>query len=292
MKENLKVGCGTLALGLEYRVLARLLAYDLGVYHPDLVFYVLTDDPESFEGFSNVRAIKHEFSGVRACYHDKRHVVSEIFKDDVDICVFLDADSRLVYPIDFSDLIKDGFFLVATWAKNLSEKHGFKISEWDGRWSFNNPKKEQALFDRLTMKFGIRTSEVDFVKESLFAINKNHGDYELFLKAWDYCATYSTIRLFEFSEGSSIGISAKVAGGRVYSMSKTPVWYFKDIYTNVALKTEAQRNINLLMTKLRHGIGKDCRSKSNVLVMSALFVWRYIKVYVKNKRHLFKKPLY
>ena len=59
---------------------------------------VLTDKPQAFADHANILAFKHRQQSV-GCYHDKRFVIAKglsLF----DSCIFIDADMRILAPIE------------------------------------------------------------------------------------------------------------------------------------------------------------------------------------------------
>ncbi len=281
--KNFKVGCGTLALGGQYRNLAMLLAYDLYSFHSDIKFYVLTDMPEIFSDFPNVIAIKHQSSGVRSCYHDKRHVVSAVLRYE-DVCLFLDADSRLIDEINFDEFIRDDTFLVAPWAVNLYKKLELELLDAKNNNLLKGFKRRKNIFLNIGKHLDIDISDTLFIKEAIFSINKHNGDYATFIKTWDFCAKYTTTRLLEASEGSSIGISAKASKCKVYSLARNPDWYFNDYYIN-HWKTNDQKNKHAKMAVLRNSIGKEPQKSIRAYLKIASYCWRYFKFTLKNLRN-------
>lgn len=280
--KDLKVAFGTLALGRQYRTLATLLAYDLYALHPEIKLYILTDEPRIFENFPNVIAIKHKFGGVRSCYHDKRYVVSVVLKNE-DICLFFDADSRIIDRIDFEEILIDDAFLVSPWSINLDKKLESEKNEAKDRKSSKGFERRRNIFVSLCKKLGVNIADTFFVNEAFFSINKNNGDYKTFIHTWDYCATYTTARLLEASEGSSIGISAKKANCKIHSMKKNPSWYFNDFYIN-HWENDAQKKAHERMAILRNSIGKEIPTALSSYIRMIGYLWRYLLLILKKLR--------
>jgi hypothetical protein len=281
---------GTLALGLQYRVHAKLLAFDLLSFHPEIKLIVLTDKPIFFSDCPNVMPIKHRSTGIRFCYHDKRFVFKAAFRR-FDSCLFIDADSRLLDAINFEELLSPDAFIVAPVVESLASKLEVEIHNKRPSLSFNGPSRKRYIFNRISKTMGINLSEVSFIQESIFLINKNKCNYESFLLAWDYCAAFTTARLFEFSEGSSMGLSAAYVGANVASLKKCPPWYFKDIYTDYSWKSEeqAQRSRDLIL--LRQAISNDHWANNGIFIRAISFIFSAVIFYTRNAKHLFSTSL-
>lgn len=276
---------GSLALGLQYRLHAKLLAFDLLFFHPEIKLVLLTDSPDFFRDLPNVIAMKHKSTGIRFCYHDKRFVFEKAFQL-YSLCLFVDADSRLVDPIDFDELLDCDAFIVAPIAELLQKKIEREALHEKSGIRFNGAFKKARIFNALSEKMGVKFDELTFVQESIFLINKTKGDYQKFLNTWDCCAIYTTGRLLEFSEGSSIGLSAKVAGGKISSINKCPAWYFKDQYTDHRWKDERQALLSKNLMLLRAAISNDDWCPSRGYVRLAALGWAAFTFYLKNARRL------
>jgi|GEM_PF-6882826 len=263
---DIKIGFGTLALGPEYQTLAKLLAYDLLCFHPDKIFYILTDEPQVFSDFSNVRAVLHNFGGIRYCYHDKRFVINAVLAEE-NVCVFLDADTRLLSEVDFSSFLSSNKFLVSLHSKNLVEKLKIEIDMDSKGWI--NASVRKNIFEKLCNKFQVNMDRVQYVQEAFFVVNKNNGNYKKFMQYWDESFYYTTSRLLEYSEGSSIGISAEAAGCEIGSLDFNPPWHFKDLYVN-DWKNNSERAISENMKVLRESIGRG-EKKSRFKILLKLY---------------------
>lgn len=276
---------GTLALGLQYRVHAKLLAFDLLLLHPDIMFIILTDEPDFFCDLHNVIPIKHRSTGIRFCYHDKRFVFEAAFQQ-FDSCLFVDADSRLVDTINFEELLSVDAFIVAPIVEPLVEKLELEVFVRKSRFNFNNPLRKRRIFEKLSKLMRVDISEVAFIQESIFLINKKKCNYGDFLSAWNYCALFTTARLFEFSEGSSIGLSAAYVGANISSLKKGPAWYFKDIYTDYKWKNDRQAYLSKNLILLRKAISNDRWPRERMIRPPISFIIAAVFFYVKNVRCL------
>jgi len=282
-----KIGFGTLALGREYRMLSMLLAYDLSIFHPESKLYVFTDKPQSFAEMNNVIPVNHSFGGVRRCFHDKRHVVSEVL-EHYDVCIFLDADCRIISKIDFSEITVVKSFLSSPMVENLENHLQKKIVSQVSKPGLNTPSRRIRLFTRFAENLGVKLEGVSHISEGFFVVQKKFGDYIRFLTHWDYASRYFAFRLYESSEGSSMGISAKACDCNV-SQLKIPDWLFNDEYSLFKSKNIEQAKIEKQMITLRKAIRLDCKENYKVLRI-LVYAIRYIKNLVRyigyNKKHI------
>lgn len=274
--ESYDLAVGTLALGAHYRALAKLLAADLWMFNPELKLYILTDQPDLFASFPNVVTEKHSFGGINSCYHDKKEVVRFVLQRH-DACLFLDSDSRLIAKVDVPALFSHKSFVTGISVDNQESKLNFEIEHNTHVRGINSPARRNTLLRKFCAEAGVNFSQVKFVNESFFLINKKHGDYMAFLNVWDKAAKYLTLRLFEFSEGSAIGIGAEAVGGSVARFEKIPDWYFNDMYTKD--KESQSLKIHAGLKLLRLSIADDYKYKrSNKLFKIALMIVRYVQV--------------
>lgn len=272
------VGIGTLALGEQYRILARLLAGDLLIYNPELTLYILTDRPDVFSDFTNVVTRKHSFGGINSCYHDKKDVVRCVLEQH-DACLFLDADCRLVNKIDIAELLLHKSFVVGFSVENQEKKLNYEIEHVAHSRGLNSPHRRNLLLRQLATTIGVNFSQVSFITESFFLINKKYGDHLVFLQLWDQAAKYLTLRLFEFSEGSSIGICTAAINSTASRLDKVPAWYFKDLYTNMNGKPAAEIQQHTAMKLLRWSIAQEYKKrKLNILLRLLQMGCRYLNI--------------
>lgn len=282
-KKHDQIAIGTLALGDEFVLNAILLANDLHTYHPDNKFFILTDKPDVFAGFDNVVAIKHNFSGVRRCYHDKRFVIEKMLQQH-ETCFFMDADSRLLSKIDFDELLNEKTFITTLHSKNLQEKLLSDI-EMKNRKAGYRYKLLKSLANKICANF----SKAVFVQESHLIFQSRYGDIEKFFYVWDFCAAYTTMRLFEFSEGSSIGLSAEATKAKIFSLEKNPNWLFKDLLTNYTYKNLQEIAASEQLIIVRKALEINSRKKTYLLANLPAYVIRYcknIKLYFHSKKNI------
>lgn len=265
------VAIGTLALGNQFVMHAILLANDLLTYHPNSKFFVLTDRPEIFSGFKNVVAISHQFAGVRRCYHDKRFVIKKMLQLS-DSCLFLDADSRLLGEIDFGELLAEGAFITCLHSKNLQIKLHLDVELPEKKAR----RRSKILID-LAEKLGVDFSNVTFVQEPLLVFQSRYGDINRFFAAWDFCAAYTAMRFFEFSEGSSIGLSVEMINAKISTLGKNPHWLFKDQLEDYTYKSTHEIIMSRQLIITRHAIDANYQAATFFPFKIPVYIFRYCK---------------
>lgn len=210
LSEN-QVCFATLALGDNYRALARLLAKDLEKYAPRIPFVILTDKPKDFANNVNVLAFKHRQQSV-GCYHDKRFVIAKglsLF----DSCIFIDADMRILAPLEQPLEWQPGITSHKVWTNIL--KH-------------NKNEFENKLLSRMAEKLNLNLEEISFVHECLFVVSKDSGKEQEFLRQWEKIAPFFELNGFYRGEGHTIGLAAAKAGLTIRQDSMTAISFFKD----------------------------------------------------------------
>ncbi|HHP7232206.1 MAG TPA: hypothetical protein ACFCUY_15265 [Xenococcaceae cyanobacterium] len=206
-----KICFGTLALGANYRALAKVLAKDLEKYAPEIPFVVLTDKPQQFDNYTNILAFKHCQRSI-GCYHDKRFVIAKglsLFNS----CIFIDADMRILAPIESTLEWQPGITAHTVWTNIL--KH-------------NKKEFEIKLLSRMAEKLNLNLAEINFVHECLFVITKDSGKEQEFLHQWHKIAPYFEINGFCRGEGHTIGLAAAKAGLDIKRDSMDSISFFKD----------------------------------------------------------------
>lgn len=277
---------GTLAYGFQFRLHAKILAQDLLAWHPEVEFIVLTDHPEYFCALPNVRATKYIPSGIRHCYHDKRQVIREAIKLHRG-CVFLDADCRIPEPINYEELFHESVFFTAAYGENLHQKLLGEIEREGRGYKSNGPMRRKKLLKNIASHENIDFDNITFVNETFFVVDSDFGDVHGFLDAWDYCAAYTTARLFEFGEGASIGIALEKIHVKPHLFQCCPSWLFKDGYRDTKTKTSEQLVVFQRLLSLRRAIECDAwPRKSKVIKIIKVFgaALRFYFNYLKNSR--------
>ncbi|MDJ0533538.1 MAG: hypothetical protein QNJ70_13795 [Xenococcaceae cyanobacterium MO_207.B15] len=206
-----KICFATLALGKNYRTLAKVLAKDIEKYAPQIPFVILTDKPDDFTDYSNVLAFKHHQQSI-GCYHDKRFVIAKglsLFNS----CIFIDADMRILAPVQQTLECQPGITSHTVWTNIL--KH-------------NKKEFEIKLLSRMAEKLNLNLEEISFVHECLFIVTKDSGKEQEFLKQWDRIAPYFELNGFYRGEGHTIGLAAAKAGLMIKRDSMNSIPFFKD----------------------------------------------------------------
>lgn len=198
-----KICLTTLAMGFNYRQHALKLAQDVQLITHNMPLVILTDYPTDFVGCYSVIPIKHQIQSV-GVYHDKLNCVEESFRQGFDICIFLDADCRLLENLPMSRSWKQGitahscYDLTKGIGKVNRETQGF--SEW---------------IDEIAKHHHLDLQSCKFINEWLFIVYRD-GNEDRFLEAWrDIRDSLESKRVFH-AEGAVIGMAAQLAGWPVY----------------------------------------------------------------------------
>ncbi len=199
----------TLALGSGYTTLAAQLAGDLQRYAPGTRIVVLTDHPQLLESCSNVDAIYHRQRSTLG-YNDKLSVVSRAL-DSFDTAIFIDADSRVLAPVQLdAEMFRPGLraWLIRKWAymQDIYDK-----SPQAPQWQKDDLRIMRLLKDRCAI--GEDERETPFVVECLFSITRDGtAETEKFLKRWNSLAEFCERQQFYRHEGYALGLAAKLQG--------------------------------------------------------------------------------
>ena len=230
-----KICFGPLALGENYRALAKVLAKDIERYAPTIPFVILTDKPQQFANHTNVLAFKHRQQSV-GCYHDKRFVIAKglsLF----DSCIFIDADMRILAPIEQELEWQPGITAHTVWTNIL--KH-------------NKNEFEIKLLSRMAEKLHLNLSEISFVHECLFVVTKDSGKEQEFLRQWGRIAPYFELNGFYRGEGHTIGLAAAKADFDIRPDKMENIIFFKDkIEHNKIKKGETKKEDKLDYFKIQ-----------------------------------------
>ena len=208
----------TLAIGSQYRNLARRLAQDIETFSPKTSFVILTDSPQDFVNQKNVLAFKHRQQGV-TCYHDKRFVISKALSL-FPLCIFIDADMRIldVVPPDME------------WLPGITARSCYSLVKHYlvNRKSPEKSIKDYQVIQNLAKQMDLNLEEVKFVHEFLFTVTKDSGKDQEFLKEWDKIAPYLELNGVYDGEGSAMGLAAAKVGFPIYYDYNNRFLVFKD----------------------------------------------------------------
>ena len=176
----------TAAFGRDYIELAKLLAKDLHQFAPNRVFVVLTDRPQAFQDYPNVRAIQHQCRGVLS-YHERRFAIHYALSIAPSV-MYLDADVRICAPIPDNLDIYPGITArsCGSWYKHMQER-------------FDRPslspkcKQDKSIIKKMAKKMDISLDdpELKFINEFLFVVTAYKGREQEFLKRWGELAIYA-----------------------------------------------------------------------------------------------------
>lgn len=197
----------TLAFGKRYCDLALLLAKDIEKYSPGVYFVVLTDKPDEFRNYSNVRAFKHQATSIKF-YHDKRFVIAKSLSM-FDSCIFLDADMRILAPVlhNMAWLQQPG---ITTRVCNLMPKQHAEAMTGNVEKKFY---REYEVTKKAATKLNLdgEWENIIYIYEYLFAVTKDFGKENDFLKQWELIAPYFETNGVYQGEGNAIGLAAAKA---------------------------------------------------------------------------------
>jgi len=221
----------SLALGGQYRALAKLLADDIKTHLPDMRIVLLTDCVSEFEDYDNVLAYQHNNKGVYYCFHDKRFAIAkglQLFKN----CIFVDADCRIGCPPPntFWEELRPGVHTF--WIMNMEKKliSDVEIDEHSKPGGFNTAKRRMKLTYTAAKNEHLDITKTKFIQEVFFVVCSDSGKEKEFLRAWDRLANFFQLRGFGWGEGRSIGLAAQKSGLPIHQMSSIDDWLFKDLY--------------------------------------------------------------
>lgn len=211
MQNSQKFCFATLALGKNYRALAFQLAKDLAQFSPHTPFVILTDNPQDFQVMANVLAFPHQQHSV-GCYHDKLFVIEKglsLFNS----CVFLDADMRILAPINST----------GDWLPGITAKIA-----WFNIIKHNKNQQEIAILKRLAAKFHLQLENITFVHECLFVVTRDGGKEIDFIATWKRMAAFCELNNYYRGEGHSIGLAAAKSGLEIRTDAMEDISFFKD----------------------------------------------------------------
>lgn len=266
----------TLALGEPYRELTKQLANDLAQFAPGISFFVLTDNPRSFEETPNVVAVQHSKRSVLG-YNDKLSVVGRAL-DQYRTAVFIDADVRVLGSVELHpEIFKPGLraFLLRTW------------SYYHDRTLQMLPWQREDLRIMALLRDGFIPDEdgrgTPIVVESLFAVTRNGAEgTETFLRKWNQLAEFCERRKFFVHEGFSVGLAARLTNFPIEQHDFNGLKFFEPRLSRVVhvpngtMTEEEYRVLNATIDRYRPTQGKTLPVRAAV---GALKVWvRYLRI--------------
>jgi hypothetical protein len=220
MQSNQNYCFCTLALGRNYSFLAKQLADDLAMYSPESKLLVLTDNSNVFETVKNAIVIEHDKRSVLG-YNDKLCVIDRALRL-YDTCIFLDADDRILGPINLDEnIFQPGLrvFRLRTWEYNRQEALSGKPATWK--------KDGIRIMKLLRKKYDIPKQDrnVPFVCEFLFSITRDDNT-RFFLQKWNELAIFCEMNRFFVHEGYSIGLGALLSGFPIFQDNFKGIHFF------------------------------------------------------------------
>jgi hypothetical protein len=194
----------TLAIGENYASHAAFLIADLEAYGAPTL--VVTDSPQYFKKFSNVKIIEHRPQ--KFTYHDKRIALKEALKLG-DTAIFVDADTAIWFGADRRVIRKA---LTHSFPPGLHASRLFPAGHFDYPHIEAKARAWGYEFDRNVITYW----------EGLFALSKDQH-LEKFFAYWDKFAEEANERGHNGAgEGTCFGIAAEAAGiGRHYTTHMT-----------------------------------------------------------------------
>ncbi len=179
--------------------MAQELGVDLEKYAPDIILNVATDAPDVFAKHSNIKAFKHQQTGILHCYNDKRFVLERGLKDSR-TAIYIDADSRITgnIPGDLEFSVP----IIGPHENLLQHLQKYR------------PQDVEKV-KKLANKINVDPEKVQWIGESLFMLGGADGKEEEFLKSWGLMANYLEMRGMHGGEGSILGLAAAKLGWEV-----------------------------------------------------------------------------
>ncbi len=187
----------TLAIGRRYRTHAKMLAEDMQRYAPTAAFILLSDKPDEFKQYPNVRAFSHRIQSVKG-YHDKRFVIEKALSL-YESCIFVDSDIRMLGPVPEDLPFLPG--IVARYGCGII-KHNAIIKVRD---SFK-PIQEVARALQLNLE------DVLWFHEFMFSVSRQQGKEKDFFRLWQSISYYLECRGVYGGEGNAMGLAAAKSG--------------------------------------------------------------------------------
>lgn len=188
----------TLAVGSEYRRLAKNLAESMKKYASDVPLIVLTDGVNDFGGHDNVEAFQHNKVSIHL-YHDKVFVLEKalsVYRS----AIFIDAD------IEFKANAPEVNFTENT----LIAKKIPILEHKPNRSGFRS-----GVLKKLINRTGLDPKKTFWVGAGIFGLTGCGEKVKSFLECWKKCSMFFALRNIHVGDGNSIGIAAAKSGLRL-----------------------------------------------------------------------------
>lgn len=220
----------TLALGQRYCLLAKQMSENLHQNAPGHKLVVLTDNPHTFAECDNVVPILFKQQGVLHCYHDKRFAIEHALRLS-NTAVMVDVDAG------FEGKIEDLKFQPGI------ECHSENLIEHVTKWT---PERLETLH-KVAKKIEVDPDSATWIGESLFAVTKDGGKEQEFLKYWGQVGRYLELNRIHAGSGNAIGLAAAKVG---WTPRKSDNFvYLKSLWNH--FDASLQRPAPTLMSRLR-----------------------------------------
>ncbi|GET38656.1 hypothetical protein MiSe_34150 [Microseira wollei NIES-4236] len=246
----------TLAVGQTYRNIALLLAKDIEKYSPKTPFLVLTDNPKSFRGQTNVIAVKHR--QYFYCDNDKKFLIEKALSM-FESCICIDADMRILAPIP-----EDLKWLPGITARSCASlvKHN-QIMINKGEIPRPSKVRDFDYIKKMAQKLdlNIENEDITFIYENLFVVTKDSGKEVEFLKLCEMISRYFDVHGVYIGVGSAMGLAAAKVGLPVRHDVMPGVCYFDDRIEQVKIsKGQADPQETLIYFKQLKALKNPKRS--------------------------------
>lgn len=222
----------TMAVGREYRALAELLLSDISTYCPGVPTYVLTDDRSAYSANHAVTTVPFQNTGYWFVYYGKIQAIREAMSHH-DVCIFLDADCRLLGPPPLGDLLQFapgayGAYVQTVPVKVAGDHSMFLARGGKERWLRNSPYRQLRVYTKLANAVGVDFDTCSFLHESCLVVVGRETATQL-VDSWELLGRSASSRLLEWGEGYTLGIALRLLGLRAGAVPNLSDWLFKDI---------------------------------------------------------------
>jgi hypothetical protein len=177
----------------------------------------LSDRPQQFQDYPNVRAIKHRCRGVLP-YHERRYAIHYALNIAPSV-MYLDADVRICAPIPDDLEIYPG--LTARTCCRL-QKHMRQ----------NPPSRHKKyVIEKMAKKMDIDDlddPELKFINEFLFVVTAYEGREQDFLRYWGELAIYADTLGLHKHPTYAMALAARKSGFPVYRSEMNGLDFFDD----------------------------------------------------------------
>ena len=244
----------TLAVGEEYRILAKKLAKDIELNCPGTDFLVITDKKEDFSDRLNTKPFDYRPVFPNIVY-DKIFAAEKALARYESV-VYIDADSRIYGKITQEPEFLPGLTalschrLTKNFEGRLDKERAIPLPVGIGSMSRFNPIKYMRIINflrlknkitkklsnklrvlqKLAAKLKVDMQNTKFVHEIFFVLTKQGGIEKEFFRQYDRIARYLQLHGFSDAEGCAIGLAAEKSNFTVMhdeGLNKN-FYYFKD----------------------------------------------------------------